>query len=156
MTQVSPDLLRDTDSGAFGLFKLLNNTIAAFVGGIQMLTFKTYNGAAQAVCLNAALADNATVYDNTTAAGGTVNIPQGTSTYMLEPGSTLATLTVNLPPNPADGQQCVIATYNVVTALTMGVQTASATIVGAATAAAANASYGYQYRATSNKWYRLW
>jgi hypothetical protein len=93
--------------------------------------------------------------------GGTVNMALLTPNQILNPASTLATLTVNLPPitNIPEGPWAidnVIAVISnmsahTITALTVGVTDAS-TLVGAPTTLPPNSGFAMQYDKTTTTW----
>lgn len=133
------------------------NCISAICGGFEMERIQLVNGAPAAQTHYVPYADGATVYNSGYASGNTITFNQGQSTLMLEKGATVAALTVTLPPSPVDGQQAfiVFGALSVVTTLTMQ-GAGTATIVGAATSAAAGTSNAYQYNLAQNKWYRMY
>lgn len=81
--------------------------------------------------------------------GQTVTALVNVEMIMLDPAGTLATLTVIMPPTPFDGQECVIATSQVITALTV-----TGTIVGALTTLALGGFARFIWSATGAKWFR--
>jgi len=74
------------------------------------------------------------------------------SEYVLIPGVTLATLTLNMPANPIDGQEVCIKTTNEITALTHSGN--GKTLLDAMTTMAAGAYATYRYIGSSTTWYR--
>lgn len=88
--------------------------------------------------------------------GTTINITDGVVNQILNPAGTIATLTVNMPPNPYDGQFVGIGSTQTVTALTMtATLPAGATIKNPlSTITAAFSSFGaWVYDAPSNTWF---
>ena len=77
-------------------------------------------------------------------------VVMGQEILVLNPSGALASLTVTLPANPYGGEQAVISCSQAIAALTLN----GGTIVGAATAIAANGSLRYIYRASTAIWYR--
>jgi hypothetical protein len=88
------------------------------------------------------------------ATGATVSIADGTTLLVVDNSSLLATLTVNLPPNPIDGQRAVIASGAGVTLLTISGN--GRTIKGALAALSANGWVRYAYSATANAGAGAW
>lgn len=86
-------------------------------------------------------------------AGGTVNVSANTTALTLKPAGTLATLTINLQDTPPDGHKISIMSTEIVTALTLGTA-GDDSIVGGASALAANTPIAYVYRAADTTWYR--
>lgn len=84
--------------------------------------------------------------------GATVAMAAGEGSRILNPAGTLATLTVNLPPNPVDSQIARISSTKALTALTVGV-TDGSTVNGAPTALAANAGFVMMYDKAANTWF---
>ncbi len=94
-----------------------------------------------------------TVSYNVPATGTTINLPNFDSMELivfLNPASTLATLTINMP-SAADGQKVSIMTSQVLTLLTLG----GGTILSTLTTLGINAFATYAYSATSAIWFRL-
>lgn len=88
--------------------------------------------------------------------GQTVSVTQtGASTLnlVIDPAGTLATLTIALPTGSFDGQRFSLMTSQALTGVTM--TTATGSIVGAITTAAANAFATYVWSTTATKWYRI-
>lgn len=70
---------------------------------------------------------------------------------VLEPAGTLATLTVNTPSTPVDGQRFSVMSTQIITALTLAV----GTVIGGLASFAANGFMTLVYNASQTKWYRL-
>lgn len=89
----------------------------------------------------------------TPATGGTVTLVNASTDIraIIAPAGTLATLTIQMPPNPFDAQVVSICSSQAVTILTM---TASIGLLGALTSFVANSFASYAYDSTSNAWYR--
>lgn len=85
-------------------------------------------------------------------AGQTISANNATQQLLLEPAGTLATLTVNLPASPIDGQICSITSSQIITALTLGAGANS--IVAAITALVLGGTATYIYRASNTSWYK--
>lgn len=92
-------------------------------------------------------------YRYTPLTGTTVNIPADAEVVYIEPAGTIAALTVNMPPNPYDGQELNICTTQTITALTQSV--ASGTLRGALTAGSANGFGKWKYSLSNTTWYRM-
>lgn len=73
----------------------------------------------------------------------------GSQIIIINPAGTLAALTVVLPASPTDGQQCVLATSQILTSLTI-----TGTIVGTLTTLALGGFARFVYSATAAKWFR--
>lgn len=90
--------------------------------------------------------------------GATINLAVADQTVIIEPTALIATLTINMPTTPADGQIVNISCGNFgVTSLTLNpVGPASATFATNAviTKLMAGDAVAYQYRTSTNRWYR--
>lgn len=88
--------------------------------------------------------------------GATLTMGTAGSIYQsvaaLTPAGTIATLTINLPPSPVDGQRAQIFTTQTITTLTLAA--AGTTLNSAVTTLAANASVEYIYSLSNNSWDR--
>lgn len=73
----------------------------------------------------------------------------GSRVIIINPAGTLANLTVVLPAAPVDGQVCILATSQILTALTI-----TGTIVGTLTTLALGGFATFVYSATAAKWFR--
>lgn len=94
----------------------------------------------------------ATIHYVVPVTGDTITVkPGGVVNLLVNPAGTLATLTINLPASPNDGDRVNIGCSQVVTALTMG----GGTLLAALTAFTANGFASYVFSATSSKWHRL-
>ena len=83
--------------------------------------------------------------------GGTVNISSGGDVALiLNPSGTLAALTVNFPSAPVDGDRIVIASSQIITALTMG----NGAMVGTLTSLAVPGFAYFIFSTTAGKWFR--
>ena len=83
--------------------------------------------------------------------GGTVNIDSGANVALiLNPSGTLATLTVNFPSAPVDGDRVAIASSQIITALTM----ANGTMIGTLTSLAVAGFAYFIFSSTAGKWFR--
>lgn len=83
--------------------------------------------------------------------GATVTADAGERVRQLVPAGTLATLTVEMPPDPEDGQPYELRTSQAITALT--VTSADAIVAGAPAGMAANSSIRGLYVAGDDTWY---
>jgi hypothetical protein len=84
--------------------------------------------------------------------GGTVTMAAGLSRQVLNPAGTIATLTVNLPTLPFDGDVTEISTSQTVTALTVAT-TDSSSIIGAPSTLVASTGVRFVYRLSNTTWY---
>lgn len=84
--------------------------------------------------------------------GTTIQYPNATSEYVLNPAGTLAALTVAFPTNPTDGQNIIVTATQTITALTL--TTIVGTILNAPTTIAAGQSFEYKYLSTQTLWVR--
>lgn len=84
--------------------------------------------------------------------GDTVTINGGGYIKLLiNPSGTLATLTLNFPVTPQDGDVIEVASSQIVTSLTLAV----GTIIGALTSFAVGGFGTFIYSATASKWFRI-
>jgi len=92
------------------------------------------------------------------ATGTTINMAAGTQNLILDISATIAALTINLPPDPSDGNIVNIFARSAVTALTLGQQAGTVTPTIATghgpTTLAALASFELIYNSADTKWYR--
>jgi hypothetical protein len=90
------------------------------------------------------------------ATGATIALPNDVEFVAIDPGATIAALTLQLPAAPYDGQRVEVYFDNVVTALTMedGVG-ATHTIKAALTAATAAGFATWRFSAGDSTWYRV-
>lgn len=86
--------------------------------------------------------------------GNSVTIPDGNTSYVIEPAGTLAALTITMPTNPFDTQLVRIASTQIVTTLTHNAG-AGQTLKGALTTIAANGFATYEYLLATTTWYRI-
>ena len=86
------------------------------------------------------------------ASGATINVADNCGYYLLRHLSTIATLTVNFPVNPTDGQRFTLAAWSIVTALTLA---SGGTIRGTLTTILANGFATWSWRASSTTWTRI-
>lgn len=86
-------------------------------------------------------------------AGATVSPADWCETCSLNPAGTLATLTVNFPKQPNDGQPFTLNTTQIVTALTMASTSTPAQVRPfVPSALAIGVSYRWVYNAPKNTW----
>lgn len=84
--------------------------------------------------------------------GQTVSLTRESIVYaLIEPAGTLATLTINMPSSPQDGDEVLIASSQILTALTM----ANGTLVGTLTTLALGGFARFVYNTASTKWFRV-
>lgn len=107
-------------------------------------------GSGGAVITAAAIADSGFGYA-TPSTGGTVTLANSNYHQIIDPAGTLATLTVNMPPNPINGQFVDVRFSQVITALTVSGNGNS--ISGNPTSAAVGAQFGCIFRTTNTTWY---
>jgi hypothetical protein len=88
------------------------------------------------------------------ASGGSLTIPNGCSSLLLNPAGVLATLTITMPAAPVDGQIVRLATTQTVTALTLNAN-AGQTISGNVTTLSATAPASYIYVLSLTKWIKI-
>lgn len=85
--------------------------------------------------------------------GATLNAGTRTGDLVLlvDPSGTLATLTVNMPNSPNDGDIATISTSQIITSLTIG----NGTVINAPTTLAVGGFAQFIYNAAANKWFRI-
>jgi len=83
-------------------------------------------------------------------AGATVNPVAGTDVLILRPAGALATLTVNVPSSPFNGQEITVVSTQTITTLTMG----GGTIIGAPTTLAAGGYAAFVFNGANSEWCR--
>jgi hypothetical protein len=110
----------------------------------------TIGGSAGKVALNGAIADSGYDYQ-TPATGGAVTLSNTKYHEIIDPAGTLATLTVNLPPAPIDGQYVDVRFSQIITALTVSGNGHS--VAGNPTSAAVGSQFGCIYRNANTTWY---
>ena len=95
-------------------------------------------------------------------AGSTVTVTASNSWLVVNPASTLATLTVTMPASPTDGQVVeisfggTITSGNVVTSLTVSPNSGQ-TLLQATTPSSVEAgeTIRYRYKSSNTKWYKI-
>ena len=88
------------------------------------------------------------------AAADTITLPDNVEFVIIDPGATIATLTISLPVNPYDGQRVEFYYDNIVTTLTFQVGVASGdTVKSAPTSAAVGTKGAWRYSAADATWY---
>jgi hypothetical protein len=85
--------------------------------------------------------------------GDTVTIDDDVETLIIAPAGTIATLTVNMPVTPYDGQEVNLCAGATVTTLTMAA--AGKTLNGALTTIGAALFGRWRYRLANTTWYRV-
>jgi hypothetical protein len=86
----------------------------------------------------------------------TINLPDDVELVVIDPGATIAALTLNLPVAPYEGQRVEVYFDNVVTALTMAVGTGSGHALKAALTAATAAGFAsWRFSKADVTWYRV-
>lgn len=83
--------------------------------------------------------------------GGTVTLSTANRRTILNPAGTLATLTINMPPTPANGQLQTVSTTQTLTALTVSGN--GHTIIGQPTALTAGSAFTMTYDLATTTWY---
>lgn len=99
------------------------------------------------------------IFENSPSSGATIALPnapqpQAKLYVILLPAATLAALTLDLPPTPADGDQVLMFSSHNVTALTMVAPTGVATS-NFPTSLAALVSVIFTFSAQYNTWFKL-
>jgi hypothetical protein len=85
--------------------------------------------------------------------GETHTMDDDAEVLAIMPAGTIATLTVNLPVNPYDGQEITLTASQTVTALTLAA--AGKTLNGTITTIGAALFGSWRYRATGTTWFRI-
>lgn len=89
---------------------------------------------------------------STPASAATLTVPTGRNVVMaINPAATIASLTVNLPAAPMDGDRVTLSSTQIITTLTVGV----GTIVGTLAALGLAGFATFQYNATAGVWFRV-
>jgi hypothetical protein len=91
----------------------------------------------------------------TPANGSSIDIDDNVPTLVLDPGVTLASLTITMPPTPEDGQIQRICTSKEITSLTLNANT-NQTLATSTTTLTAGSGIAYIYSNANNYWYRLY
>lgn len=86
--------------------------------------------------------------------GFTITIANNISTLILDPLTTLATGTINMPSTPIDGQTVRVTSSQIITSLTVSGNGHS--IVGSPTTLPLGAGFAYIYNLSGTTWYRLY
>lgn len=86
--------------------------------------------------------------------GSSIALSAATPILIHEPAAAIATLTINFPASPVDGQVQIISFVSAVTTLTW-TPSAGTTIASAPGNPTANSQFRFIYRAASLKWYRI-
>lgn len=81
-------------------------------------------------------------------------VADGTDALILKPAGTLAAGSVQMPPNPVNGQLLRVCTTQTITALTVSPNTGQS-VSGAPSTLAANGFFAMVYRQTDATWYRI-
>jgi len=123
--------------------------------GVQLghLWFNTTNGEIFWYDGSAWVRNRNKVIRVTPATGATLSAGNrnGNIVLLIDPAGTLASLTVNFPNTPSDGDIATISTSQTITSLTLG----NGTILGTVTTLSANGFAQWIYNAASNKWFRI-
>ena len=102
------------------------------------------------------IAENRSFYEYASLAADVVSLPNDAEEVSILPAGTIATLTINMPAAPRDGQRVNIFFDQIVTTLTQQVAAGSGhTLKGALAAATAKGFGTWRYRATGKVWYRV-
>lgn len=96
-----------------------------------------------------------TEYAYTQATGTTVDLPDDAELVLLKHAATIATLTVNMPVSPRDGQVVTISSVSIVTTLTMSATNGGDTIVGGLAALTAGGFGSWSYDKQNAVWRRI-
>lgn len=91
----------------------------------------------------------------TPANGSSIDIDDNVPTLVLDPGVTLTSLTITMPPTPEDGQIQRICTSKEITSLTLNANT-NQTLATDTTTMPAGSGIAYIYSNANNYWYRLY
>ena len=91
----------------------------------------------------------------TPANGSSIDIDDRVPTLVLDPGVTLTSLTITMPPTPEDGQIQRICTSKEITSLTLNANT-NQTLATDTTTMPAGSGIAYIYSNANNYWYRLY
>jgi hypothetical protein len=139
-------------NGSGGGDVVLQTTLSNAASGSQntLATALTLKGGTQTVITAAAVADGSYDYQ-TPATGGTVTLSNTKYHTIVDPAGTLATLTVNMPAAPIDGQYVDVRFSQVITSLTVSGNGNS--IKGNPTSAAIGSQFSGIYRAANTTWY---
>ena len=85
-----------------------------------------------------------------------LNSPAPLINFLLDHASTIATLTVNMPNTPHDGQQVAMCSRSIVTALTLNVGVAGGSFnITAPSTIAAKAAIIFTYFEVTKQWVRF-
>jgi hypothetical protein len=95
---------------------------------------------------------SSSVYAVAPTAGQAITIPDNYGDYLVMPAGPLATLTINFPVTPIDGQEITIKTSQALTSLTLSGN--GKTMFDGVTTMAVNAFVTYKYYAGATLWYR--
>lgn len=90
----------------------------------------------------------------TPSSGDTVSFSSGQSRVRIKPAADLATLTVELPPGPTDGQICEISTVGHAIATLTVTGAAAETVTGGTLGLAANGGISFMFCDPDNSWDR--
>ncbi len=132
--------------------------VSSLVGGDIIPVWITSQGGPYGVSFTdftASITDTASEVKqySTPLTAATVTVGQSDDTWLiLTPAGTLATLTVNLGATPADMQEVIVTSSQIITALTV---TSTGSTVGQPTAMAANGFFRMKYDAVMTTWRRV-
>lgn len=101
---------------------------------------------------SARLEEDGTQYE-TPLTGATITVSDNFRTLIVDPAGTIATLTINMPANPADKQRVSICFDATVTTLTMAAT--GFTLKNALTSASASSFATWEFRAADLTWWRV-
>ena len=124
--------------------------LVSFIGGLPIGTFATLTH-------TGAIVDTSYSYQVPSNAF-TINYPNGCSLLYLDPAAGLASGTINMPTTPVDGQICVIASSQTITALTVNAsagQAISNTPTALTVSTTGSYNYAFLFRVVGLKWFRL-
>lgn len=158
-----PVFLSSTSSGSIGSFRSqAPNKIDAYTGGAIMRKWTFGGDVSQALNTPVTRGGRLAHVNNFATSGSTQTFgPNSTvndwyDAFILNVGSTLATLTITIPQNPVDGQVARFAAIGAggVTALTL-TPGAGHSVVGAPAGLAAGSSFELVFKSADLKWYRV-
>lgn len=86
--------------------------------------------------------------------GNTISPSDWCEACSLNPAATLATLTINMPKQPVDGQPFRLNTSQIITALTLQVTSGTnQTLLAVPASLAIGVSNGWVFKAAANTWF---
>lgn len=158
-----PAFLSSTSSGSIGSFRSsAPKKIDAYTNGATMRKWTFGSDVSQALNSPVTRGGRLVQVNNFATSGSTQTFGQNPTVndwydaFVLNVGSTLATLTITIPQAPADGQVARFAAIGAggVTALTL-TPGAGHSVVGAPAGLAAGSSFELVFKSSDSKWYRF-